>query len=145
VLGISGYARGLWITPKHFIVGKSGYRGDSRHRLGDSRPIPFVQSAAASDTQKTSGIFIIDRASLSARFIDTTAIGLEIYQIIELPEGFLEVAPTGIETKPPEETDKGVNAPTAAARSPAHEPSGGSPRFSSHLHEVPGNDGISYE
>ena len=86
--GIQGYARGLAVTDTHFVIGKSGYRANARHRLGDSRPLPFTTAgddAAAGE----SGIYFIDRATMTHTFVATTSLGHEIYQITAIPGAFL--------------------------------------------------------
>jgi hypothetical protein len=102
ICGIQGYPRGLAINSEHYVIGKSGYRHVSRHRLGDSRQAPLTHSAAAEAALLESGIYFVDRATLAARFIDTTSLGHEIYQILELPRDFVVEAtpPAAVEAEP---------------------------------------------
>jgi hypothetical protein len=88
ICGIQGYARGLAVSDTHFAIGKSGYRAISRQHLGDWRLAPLTHSTAAADALRESGVYIVDRATLRSRFVDTTSAGSEIYQVALLPPEF---------------------------------------------------------
>jgi uncharacterized protein YodC (DUF2158 family) len=100
VLGVAGYARGLAIDATHFAIGKSGYRKESRHGVGDGRMPPFSTSDAAAEWLRLSGVFVVERSTQKANFIDTTAIGAEIYQIVQLPDEFATAPEPPAETTP---------------------------------------------
>jgi hypothetical protein len=82
VCGINGYARGLHVGRSTILIGRSGYRSDSRSTLGDSRRRPFDPSGDLN--HDPCGIFMIDRAASEAKFIDLTNHGSEVYQILSL-------------------------------------------------------------
>ena len=87
VLSVLGYARGLCITPNHFIVDISAQRGKSR--LGGARrkerllPDPEMASQVS-----RCGLYVCDRATGGHCFIDLMAYGSEIYQVAALPAHF---------------------------------------------------------
>jgi hypothetical protein len=125
VLGIAGYARGLAISGTHYAIGKSGYRSNPRHRLGASRLAALTHSATIADAMQVSGVFVVDRSTHAFKFIDTTAIGPEIYQIMALPADFLIKHPIAPEaTYEPEQapTTDVVDLPAAVAMPMPDEP-----------------------
>jgi len=86
VLGIRGYARGLHIDDDWITVGKSGYRERSRHGLGENRAAPFTVTADERDIERRSGLHFIAPDLQTSTWVDTTACGPEIYQIIALAD-----------------------------------------------------------
>lgn len=84
VLGIVGYARGLFIDDEFVVIGKSGYRNRSRSRLGDDRAMP-IAPAVAGDVLACSGVHFIPHDRREPSWVDTTPYGREIYQVIALP------------------------------------------------------------
>lgn len=86
VAGILGYARGLAIDEEGFAVGLSGYRDLSRSRLGDNRLAPLTLPSPDPGLLRRSGVYFIPHGGERVDFVDTTSCGLEIYQILPVPE-----------------------------------------------------------
>jgi hypothetical protein len=82
VLGILGYARGLAVDDDWIVIGCSGYRDLSRSHLGGLRLPPIIGHADGANLLTRSGICFYERRSGTAHWVDTTTLGLEIYQII---------------------------------------------------------------
>lgn len=126
VLGVFSYARGLAINATHFAIGKSGYRKDSRHGVGDARTPPIPTSEAAAEWLGLSGVFIIERSTLNSTFIDTTSFGSEIYQVLQLPDEFVsEPKQPYVEEKleQPDPIPSEPNIPLVAEVAPSPSPS----------------------
>jgi hypothetical protein len=90
VVGIGGYARGLAIDATRIVIGKSGYRTQSRGGLGDSRLPPISASLADKGALKTSGVYFIGHDGIIENFVETSSSGIEIYQILPLPDPIYE-------------------------------------------------------
>ena len=84
-LGIIGYARGLAFTERLIAIGRSGYRDASRLMLGDRRQAP-VTAPMPAELLDRSGVCFATHDGRAAGFIDTTAIGREIYQIVAISD-----------------------------------------------------------
>jgi hypothetical protein len=119
ILGVLGYARGLAINATHLAIGKSGYRKESRHGVGDGRMPPLATSEAAEEWLRLSGVFIFDRSTQKANFIDTTTIGAEIYQIVQLPDEFVTAPepPAEAVPQPPTSGPPATGEPEAIPKS----------------------------
>jgi hypothetical protein len=87
MMGIVGYARGLAVDDDGFVVGKSGYRDLSRSLLGDWRLPPLLDPVSEINPLGHSGVYFQshDRSAAPA-FVDTTAIHLEVFDIVALPD-----------------------------------------------------------
>lgn len=85
VMGITGYARGLAVGVTTIAIGQSGYRQQSRSGLGNSRMAPLAPTAAGLEASAMSGVYRVERAGGALRFVDTSAIGPEVYAVVECP------------------------------------------------------------
>jgi hypothetical protein len=88
ILGVVGYPRGLAINATHFAIGKSGFRAESRNRLGDDRLTPIANNDAVGEELRRSGVFLVSRTTYQTHFIDMSTIAAEIYQVLEIPADF---------------------------------------------------------
>lgn len=85
VCTVLGYARGLAVTSTHYLIGKSGYRAQSRSVPSLVRLLPLLPYEAADQGLFGSGVYVVERDSLACTFIETATAGDEIYGIAELP------------------------------------------------------------
>jgi len=77
VLGIVGYARGLAVDEKGFVVGKSAYRELSGSMSGHGFPAPHIAPMSEVNALGRSGVCFFPHDGGQATFVDTTEIGAE--------------------------------------------------------------------
>ena len=85
--GMIGYARGLAVDEEGLVFGKSGYRDLSKSLLGDWRSPPFLDPSPQDHPLGHSGVYFLSHDRSPPIFVDTSAIGLEIYDVVGMTTG----------------------------------------------------------
>lgn len=80
----AGYVRGLSITERHMVVGRSAFRPRSRARPGLERKPAFDSRAPADAEHAISGLYIGAPDASRFDFIDLSDVAGEIYDVLEI-------------------------------------------------------------